>query len=94
MAVPTSPPSLPKQAKAPVQAQPIDWQQRLGMAGFTPQMIARIEQIWQSSNYSAQTAAPLVLGYVRSTPWYQQTYPGIAAGIQAGLFSEIGRAHV
>lgn len=26
--------------------------------------------------------------YLRSTPWYQQTFPGFAAGVQAGLYGD------
>lgn len=26
--------------------------------------------------------------YLRSTPWYQQTFPGFAAGVQAGLYTD------
>lgn len=52
--------------------------------GLPPDVVAQVNQIF--TQYSDTNAASqAALGYIRGTPWYAQTYPGIQAGIQKGL---------
>lgn len=52
--------------------------------GLPPDVVAQVNQIF--TQYSDTNAASqAALGYIRGTPWYAQTYPGIQVGIQKGL---------
>jgi hypothetical protein len=54
--------------------------------GLPPDVVEKVNQIFsQYSDTNAASAA--ALGYIRGTPWYAQTYPGIAEGIQNGVVS-------
>lgn len=54
--------------------------------GLPPDVVAQVNKIFgQYSDVNAASAA--ALAYIRGTPWYAQTYPGIAEGIQKGLVS-------
>lgn len=79
-------PSDAARPKLPPTAQ--DWLQTLASVGLTPAMIGELNKIWIGAGGDAKVATPLALRYVRSTPWYAKTYPGISAGINAGLFSD------
>lgn len=73
---------------APNQPPPIDWSQILGIYGLPPDVIAQINSIWATAGYDVNAATPLVMAYLRGTSWYAGQYPGIQAGINAGLFSD------
>lgn len=54
--------------------------------GLPPDVVNQVNQIF--SQYSdVNAASQAALGYIRGTPWYAQTYPGIQAGIQKGLIT-------
>lgn len=63
----------------------LDWASTFfASLGLPPDVVAKVNQIF--SQYSDTNAASsAALGYIRGTPWYAQTYPGIAEGIQKGV---------
>lgn len=64
-----------------------DWSSSFfGGFGLPPDVVAQVNKIFaQYSDVNAAAAA--ALAYIRGTPWYAQTYPGIAEGIQKGVVS-------
>lgn len=64
-----------------------DWASSFfGGFGLPPDVVAQVNKIFaQYSDVNA--AAQAALAYIRGTPWYTQTYPGINEGIQKGLIS-------
>ena len=66
---------------------PVDWSSLLGQAGLPPNVVNEVSRIFAKTPDLTQAVA-LGQAYVRSTPWYAQTYPGIQSGINAGLFSD------
>ncbi len=64
-----------------------DWQSILGLYGLPPDVIAELDRIFQTTGDLSQ-AVTLGQAYIRSTPWYSTTFPGIQAGINAGLFGD------
>lgn len=59
----------------------------LGLIGLPPDIESEVNRILASTTDPNQ-AIQLALAYVRGTPWYQNTYPGIQAGLQYGIFSD------
>jgi hypothetical protein len=55
-----------------------------GSLGLPPELVGQIDQIFRQHD-DPQVAAQFALAYVRGTPWYAQTYPGIKEGIQKGV---------
>jgi hypothetical protein len=54
--------------------------------GLPPDVAAQINTIF--SKYSdVNEATAVALSYIRGTPWYAQTYPGISYGIQHGIIA-------
>ena len=64
---------------------PTDWSGVLGIAGLPPELMAQITDIF-SRVTDTNAAIAMALGVVRGSAWYAQTFPGITAGIQKGLF--------
>lgn len=66
---------------------PLDWAASFfASLGLPPDVVGQVNQIFaQYSDVNAASAA--ALGYIRGTPWYTQTFPGIQAAIQKGLVS-------
>jgi hypothetical protein len=62
----------------------LDWESVLGVYGLPADVIAEVRRIWNSTDDSQQ-AAMLAIGYVRGTPWYAQTFPGIQEGFRLGI---------
>lgn len=61
-----------------------------------PAVLSRVQAYFTNPNLSSTDAATYALQFIRTTPWYAQTYPGIQEGISNGLFTdETGyRAHL
>lgn len=74
------------QGQAAGSVAPIDWSSLLGQAGLPPNIINEVSRIF-SRTPDVQQAIALGQAYIRSTPWYAQTYPGIQSGIKTGLIS-------
>lgn len=73
---------------APTPAAPAyDWESYLANWGFPPDVVAQLTQIFQSYSDPTQAQAA-ALAYIRGTPWYAQTFPGIQAGINNGLVND------
>lgn len=70
---------------APPVAPSMDWASSFfASLGLPPDVVNQVNQIFtQYSDVNAASQA--ALGYIRGTPWYATTYPGIQAGIQKGL---------
>jgi hypothetical protein len=66
---------------------PIDWSSLLSQAGLPPNVINEVSRIFAKTP-DLQQAVALGQAYIRSTPWYAATYPGIQSGINAGLFND------
>lgn len=65
----------------------IDWSAILGQYGLPQDIINQLNQIFSQTGDINQ-AITIGQAYIRGTSWYQQTYPGIQSGINAGLFSD------
>lgn len=70
-----------------------DYSVILGFYGLSTADINEINRIYHSSlnpdgSINMQEAYTLAVAYVRGTAWYATTYPGIQAGINAGLFND------
>ena len=65
---------------------PVDWSSLLGESGLPPNVVNELNRIFTRTPDINQ-AITIGQAYVRSTPWYTQTFPGIQSGINAGLFS-------
>lgn len=86
-----TPPQAPEAPAPPSEAgtglPSLDWASAFfASLGLPPDVVAKVNQIFsQYSDVNAASAA--ALGYIRGTPWYAQTYPGIAEGIRKGVIS-------
>lgn len=56
----------------------------LGFFGLPADIQTYVNGLFQK--YDITQAIPIALAYIRGTPWYAKTYPGIQAGISKGLF--------
>lgn len=65
----------------------VDWQALLGLYGLPVDIVNELNKIFTGTTDINQ-AITLAQAYIRGTPWYSQTYPGIQDGINAGLFSD------
>src|SRR6478609_10214162 len=65
----------------------IDWASLLGEYGLPSDIISELDRIFRQTGDINQ-AILLGQAYVRGTDWYASTFPGIQAGINAGLFSD------
>lgn len=66
---------------------PLDWEAYLQNWGFPTDVVAQLTNIFSQYSDPSQASAA-ALAYIRGTPWYSQTFPGIQAGLSAGLFSD------
>lgn len=66
----------------------VNWEAMLAQYGLPTDVIDELNRIWAVNYLNPQLAFQIAQGYVRSTSWYTQTYPGIQAGINAGLFGD------
>lgn len=64
-----------------------DWEAYLTNWGFPPDVITQLTKIFSTYSDPSQASAA-ALAYIRGTPWYTQTFPGIQAGINNGLVSD------
>jgi hypothetical protein len=67
-------------------APPVDYSSFLGIYGLPGDVANKINQIFQQ-NSDVNQATAIAMAYVRGTPWYTQTYPGIQEGIAKGVVS-------
>lgn len=74
---PTPPPPLP----------PADWSAYLGMFGLPSDVLNELNAIFARTPDVGQ-ATSIALAYVRGTPWYAQTYPGIQEAIAKGVVQD------
>lgn len=65
---------------------PTDYSSFLGIYGLPPDVQAKVSQIF-SSTPDVNQATALAMAYIRGTPWYAQTYPGINEGISRGVIN-------
>lgn len=56
----------------------------LAIYGLPSDVQAKVQQIFQNTSDVNQATA-LAMAYIRGTPWYAQTYPGIQEGIAKGV---------
>jgi len=65
----------------------VDWEAYLTDYGFPPDVKAKLREIFQNTPDigSAQAQA---LAYIRGTPWYEQTFPGIKDAIKMGIIQD------
>ena len=63
---------------------PPDWSQYLGMFGLPADVTKELDAIFARTPDINQ-ATTLAIAYVRGTPWYAQTYPGIQEAIAKGI---------
>jgi hypothetical protein len=62
-----------------------DWAQTyFGSMGLPADVIQKVDDIFRQYD-DPQTAAQFALAYIRGTPWYATTYPGIKEGISKGV---------
>src|SRR4051812_39338342 len=66
----------------------VDWHSFLDSFGMQRHVKARIERIFSNYAQDPKTAARIAVGYVRGTPWYAQTYPGISEAIARGVVKD------
>ncbi len=52
-----------------------------------PAVLNQVKPLFTNPQLTPQLANEYALNAVRQTPWYAQTFPGIQAGIQNGLFA-------
>lgn len=53
-----------------------------------PSLASKVMTYFTNPALSAADANTYALQFIRTTPWYQQVYPGIQAGISNGLFND------
>jgi hypothetical protein len=63
---------------------PVDWSSYLGLYGLPPDVQKELNAIFQRTP-DVNQATQLALAYVRGTPWYATTYPGINEAIAKGI---------
>jgi hypothetical protein len=56
----------------------------LGLYGLPSDVASKVNEIFVK-NPDVGTATQLAMAYIRGTPWYAQTYPGIQEGIARGV---------
>lgn len=61
-----------------------DWRMYIQDYGFPPEIVAKLSEIFQN-NPDREVAAFEAMKYIRTTPWYAQTYPGIQEAIKLGV---------
>jgi hypothetical protein len=66
---------------------PVDWSAMLGESGLPANVVAELNRIFTRTTDINQ-AVTIGQAYVRSTPWYAQTFPGIQSGINSGLIAD------
>jgi hypothetical protein len=81
-AAPAPAPAAPAPA-APAPT-PVDWSSYLGLYGLPADVQKELNAIFTRTPDVNQATA-LALAYVRGTPWYAQTYPGIQEAIAKGI---------
>lgn len=83
---PDAPPA-PKESAAP-KAPEVDWASSFfSSLGLPTDVVNKVNQIFgQYGDTNAATAA--ATAYIRGTPWYDQTYPGIKEAFQKGIVSD------
>lgn len=66
----------------------IDWASAFfSSLGLPTDVVNNINKLF--TQYSdVNTASAAAIAYIRGTPWYSQTFPGIQTGIKNGLFSD------
>ncbi len=79
----TSPGSVAPKTSA---SAPVDWSSLLGIYGLPSDVQAKVNAIFAQTS-DVNQATILAMAYVRGTPWYAQTYPGIGEGIAKGVVS-------
>lgn len=70
---------------------PTDYSSLFTFFGLPSDLVGTINKMmaqYISSGMTIDDATTQILGYIRGTPWYAQTYPGIAYGLSSGLFDE------
>ena len=77
--LPATPPAEAPIAPAPPPEAPIDW---LGIPGLPPDVLNRIDAIFRDGSPNPVERA---MAYLRSTPWYADTYRGIGQGVAKGI---------
>lgn len=65
---------------------PTDWSTLLSVPGLPPAVVSQLQKITAAT--PPQFAVSTALHYIRGTPWYAATYPGIQHGINTGLFND------
>jgi hypothetical protein len=65
-----------------------DWAQfYFGSLGLPADVIAKIDDIFRK-NDDPTAASQIALAYIRGTPWYAQTFPGIQEGMKLGIVGD------
>ena len=64
-----------------------DYSNFLGVYGLPSDVQNKVNQIF-SSTTDLNQATSLAMAYIRGTPWYAQTYPGIQEGIAKGVIND------
>jgi len=64
-----------------------DWEAYLTDYGFPPDVKAQLRKILQNTP-DVQSAQAQALAYIRGTPWYDQTFPGIKDAIKLGIIND------
>jgi hypothetical protein len=75
------PPAPVTDTLTPPPEPPLDW---LGVPGLPTDVQAKIDAIFRDG---APNPVERAMAYLRSTPWYAQTYRGIGQGIAKGVIS-------
>jgi len=83
-----APPAAPPPPTGPPRLPQLDWATSFfSSLGLPPDVVGKVNQIF--SQYSDTTAATAAaMGYIRGTPWYATTYPGIGDAIAKGLVTD------
>jgi hypothetical protein len=66
---------------------PLDWRAYLADWGFDQDVVDGLDKIFRTYTNVDQAQAA-ALAYIRGTQWYARTFPGIGAGIKAGLIGD------
>lgn len=72
---------------APATGNAGDWEAYITNYGFPPDVVAELRRIFQNTP-DVQSAQAQALAYIRGTPWYEQTFPGIKDAIKMGIISD------
>lgn len=82
--VPDAPGPRPDVPGATPPSGPTDWSSFLDTYGMPDDVKRRIDDIFRQGG-DIQNLVATAVAYVRGTPWYAQTYPGISEGIARGI---------